>query len=379
MIENHNIQKQKTAIITFLGNAYHDSRVVNLIDSLNQVNIDTTTISFDWKTKDFKTQLGKTAVYKLDKSKSSLAYYFNFIFILIRELFKKKTDIYFAEDIYTLPFVYFFAKLNKGKVFYNSREIYAHLAGLRNKSFVQKIIAKIESGFIRKVDTVLVTGDMDAEYLKESYGINNLFVLRNLPKYKTDFSIVDLHEKFNIPKNNKIILYQGVVLEGRGILKVIDLITEIDSVHFVIVGEGEFRQKFENYVNILDYKDRIHFIGAVNHSELLNYTAGADLGLALIENISISYYYALPNKLFEYIMAGVPVLASNLPQMKKVIDEHKVGKYVNMDDDDEIKDTLKNLSNDQTQLKEFKANCERAAKILNWENAFESFKEFLSL
>lgn len=377
MIENHNIQKQKTAIITFLGNAYHDSRVVNLIDSLNQVNIDTTTISFDWKTKDFKTQLGKTAVYKLDKSKSSLAYYFNFIFILIRELFKKKTDIYFAEDIYTLPFVYFFAKLNKGKVFYNSREIYAHLAGLRNKSFVQKIIAKIESGFIRKVDTVLVTGDMDAEYLKESYGINNLFVLRNLPKYKTDFSIVDLHEKFNIPKNNKIILYQGVVLEGRGILKVIDLITEIDSVHFVIVGEGEFRQKFENYVNILDYKDRIHFIGAVNHSELLNYTAGADLGLALIENISISYYYALPNKLFEYIMAGVPVLASNLPQMKKVIDEHKVGKYVNMDDDDEIKDTLKNILSDQTQLKEFKAHCESAAKILNWENEFESFKKLL--
>ena len=84
-------QEQKTAIITFLGNAYHDSRVVNLIDSLSQINIDTTTISFDWKTKDFKTQLGKTAVYKLDKSKSSLFYYFNFIFILIRELFKKES------------------------------------------------------------------------------------------------------------------------------------------------------------------------------------------------------------------------------------------------------------------------------------------------
>lgn len=377
MTDNHNIQKQKTAIITFLGNAYHDSRVVNLIDSLSQINIDTTTISFDWKTKDFNTQLGRTSVYKLDKSKSSLVYYSNFIFILIRELFKKKTDIYFAEDIYTLPFVYFFAKLNKAKVFYNSREIYAHLAGLRNKSFVQKIIAKIESGFIRKVDTVLVTGEMDADFLKESYGINNLFVLRNLPKYKTDFSIVDLRGKFNIPENNKIILYQGVILEGRGILKVIDLITEIDNVHFVIVGEGEFRQKFENYVNILDYNDRIHFIGAVNHSELLNYTAGADLGLALIENISISYYYALPNKLFEYIMAGVPVLASNLPQMKKVIDEHKVGKYVNMDDDNEIKDTLKNLLGDLTQLKEFKSNCRRAAKILNWENEFETFKKLL--
>ena len=148
-----------------------------------------------------------------------------------------------------MPFVYFFAKLNKAKVFYNSREIYAHLAGLRNKVFVQKIIAKIESGFIRKVDTVLVTGEMDAEYLKESYGIDNLFVLRNLPKYKSDIAKIDLHKKLNIPQNSKIILYQGVILEGRGILKVIDLMREIDNVHFVIVGEGEFRQKFENYAN----------------------------------------------------------------------------------------------------------------------------------
>ncbi len=377
---NQNMQqKQTTAIIAFLGNAYHDSRVVNLIDSLTKINIDTTTISFDWKTKGFKTQFGKTAVYKLDKSKSSFIYYFYFVFILIRELLKKKANIYFAEDIQTLPIVYFFAKLNKAKIYYNSREIYAHLAGLRNKSIIQKIIAKIESGFIRKVDLVLVTGDMDAEYLKESYGIDNLFVLRNLPKYKSDIAKIDLHEKLNIPQNCKIILYQGVILEGRGILKVIDLMKEIDNVHFVIIGEGEFRQNFESHTNQLGYRERIHFTGAVNHSELLNYTAGADIGVALIQNISISYYYALPNKLFEYIMAGVPVLASDLPQMKKVIDEHKVGKYVNMDDENEIKVTLKNLLNDQTQLKEFKANCGSAAKILNWENEFESFLKFLSL
>ncbi len=206
-----------------------------------------------------------------------------------------------------------------------------------------------------------------------------LNILRNLPKYKSDFAKIDLHEKLNIPQNCKIILYQGVILEGRGILKVIDLMKEIDNVHFVIIGEGEFRQNFESYTNQLGYRERIHFTGAVNHSELLNYTAGADIGVALIENISISYYYALPNKLFEYIVAGLPVLASDLPQMKKVIDEHKVGKYVNMDDENEIKVTLKNLLNDQTQLKEFKANCGSAAKILNWENEFESFMKFLSL
>lgn len=369
--------KNKTAIITFLGNAYHDSRVVNLIESLNKINIKVNTISFDWKIKNFSTQRGDTSVYKLDKSKSSLNYYIKFIFILVRNLIKNKADFYFAEDIYTLPIVYFFAKFNKGKILYNSREIYAHLAGLRNKSFVQKIISKIESIFIRKVDLVLVTGEMDSEYLKESYGISNLFVLRNLPKYQKDFDKINLHEIFNIPNGRKILLYQGVILEGRGILKLMNLLDRINDVHFIIVGEGEYRKQFEDYAANLTWFDRIHFLGAVNHSKLLNYTAASDIGIALIENISLSYFYALPNKLFEYIMVGVPVLSSNLPQMKKIIDEYKVGKYVDVENDEEIISALKNLLSDENLLNEYKKNSLIAANELNWESEFNKFKELL--
>ncbi len=288
-----------STIITFLGNAYHDSRVVNLIDSFNNLGLDVRVISFDWKTSNFKTLLGKMTVYKLDKTKSSLLYYLKFVFYLVRDLLKNKANLYFAEDIYTLPFVYYFAKLNKGKIFYNSREIYAHLAGLRNKGLVQKIIAKIENVFIKKVDLVLVTGEMDANYLRDAYQIDNFFILRNLPKYKSKFSKIDLREKLNIPHKDKIILYQGVLLEGRGILKIINLLDKIPNIHFVIIGDGEFRKKFESEAKKQNCANRIHFIGPINHTELLDYTASADLGVALIENISISYYYALPNKLFE--------------------------------------------------------------------------------
>ena len=96
-------------------------------------------------------------------------------------------------------------------------------------------------------------------------------------------------------------------------------------------------------LNNSNCSDRIHFLGAVNHNELLTYTASADIGLALIENISISYYYALPNKLFEYIMAGVPILSSNLPQMKKVIDDYQVGKYVDPEHENDLVSNLNEL------------------------------------
>ena len=147
----------KKAIITFLGNAHYDSRVVNLIDSLTEIGISTKTISFEWKNETFATQIGETSVFKLDKTKSSLLFYLKFIKILFKCLSKEKADIYFAEDIQTLPITYYFAKKHNAKIFYNSREIYAHLGGLRNKSLVQKIIAKIENIFIKKVDLVLVT------------------------------------------------------------------------------------------------------------------------------------------------------------------------------------------------------------------------------
>lgn len=369
--------KNKTAVITFLGNAFHDSRVVNLIESLNNINYSVRTISFDWKTPNFKTLFGQTTVYKLDKSKSSIIYYLKFIFLLLKNLRKTKADIYFAEDIYTLPFTYYFAKKNKAKIFYNSREIYAHLAGLRNKSFVSKIISKIESKYISKVDVVLVTGQMDADYLSKTYNINNFCVIRNLPKLSEISNKINLRQLLSIPNDSKIILYQGVILEGRGIEKTIYAIENLQNVHFVIIGEGEFKEKFENETKNLEWHDRIHFIGVVDNKELLKFTAAADLGLALIENISISYYYALPNKLFEYIMAGVPVLASNLPQMMKIIDQYKVGAYINLENKSEIIDKLKILLSNNELLKEYKTNCLRAKKDLNWDKEFSNLKQLL--
>ena len=371
-------KESKKAIITFLGNAYHDSRVVNLINSLSQNSVEVFTISFDWKSENFKTQIGQTSVYKLDKTKSSLFFYLKFLYLLTRDLLKQKADIYFAEDIYTLPITYFFAKFKKGKVFYNSREIYAHLAGLRNKNYMQTIISKIENKFIRKVDLVLVTGEMDAQFLRESYGIDNFLTLRNLPKYQIDTNVVNLREKLNIKENSRIILYQGVILEGRGILKIIDILESFPDLHFVVVGDGEFKDKFLAMAKAKKYFDRIHFIGAVNHSELLSYTAGADIGVALIENISISYYYALPNKLFEYIMAGVPVLVSNLPQMKHIVYEFNVGKVVDPENHGEIIEALKEMINDHDKLISYKANCRKASLELNWDKEFESLIKYIN-
>lgn len=359
------MHKKKTACITFLGNINYDTRSHNLFSTLEKEGIDVSVISFEWLSKDFNSQTGKISVYKLDKSKSSILFYTKFIFYLIRFLIKHKADYYYAEDVYTLPFVVLFAKFKGGKVYYDSRELYGFLAGLKKKPTIQKILQFIERISIRHVDWVLSTGPMDSEFLMKQYGIKNIVLLRNLPMYNKDFNKVDLHERFNLPHGKIVLLYQGVVLRGRGLSQVFNFLKKTEKFVLLILGDGDHRNEFEGFAANPELEGKIVFGGKFEQGELLSFTSSADIGIALIENLSLSYYYALPNKLFEYIMAEIPVIVSNFPQMKQIIDEYKVGYAINPDSPEELSHALSEFETEYLQLKE---NCRAASQSLNWEN-----------
>lgn len=368
---------KKKVFIAFLGNALHDSRITNLKDSLEADGCDVKVISFDWTTPNFETILGDITVYKLKKSKFSFVFYFSFAVQLWKSLKSSNADIYIAEDFFPLAFTTIIGKRKNAKVVYNSRELYPFLGGLRNKKFTQWLIKIIEKKYIKKVDLVLTTGEMDSNFLEDYYGIRNTLVIRNIPLLQVPKKEIDLRNILNISPKQKILLYQGVMIEGRGITKIISLMNELKNIEFVLLGDGALRKEFET--TALKYKvhDRVHFLGTVPQRDLINYTAAADIGLALIENISISYYHALPNKLFEYIMAGIPVLSSNLPQMKKIINDYQVGIIVDEKDDINISNGLKKLSEDEEFIAKLKDNCRKASLELNWDKEYSRSKDRL--
>lgn len=362
--------------LSFLGNLNYDSRCNNLLISLNESGFDTQFIGFDWQSQNFQPiKKEKITIYKLSKG-SSLFFYLKFTFLLSVTLFRTKSKIYFAEDIYTLPLTTIVAFFKRAKVVYDSREIYGSLAGLVHKKFLQFALQKIETFFIRRVDCVLVTGEMDRDYLINEYQISCVVVLRNLPRRLLNIQKVDLHKLIGIEKRCKILVYQGVILHGRGLGILIETIKKLDDFILVIIGEGEKLSFFKALVNRENLNDKVFFLGKVNNNELLNFTKGADIGTALIENLSLSYYYALPNKLFEYIMCGVPVLVSNLPQMQKIIDEYSVGRSVDIANPDEIISAIKAITDKDTNEQLIK-NCFRAAEELNWENEFTATNKIL--
>lgn len=358
----------KRVLISFLGNVNYDTRAANLCSSLLAEGLAVDTLSFDWFD---RKQGGEFPVIKLDKSRSSLFFYFKFFYSVCSKLIFNKYDLYIASDIYNLPILALFSEFRGKPLYYDSRELFRYLAGLKNKVNVQWFLAKIEELFIGKCDKVIVTGLMDAEVLMEDYGITRekFILLRNLPKRVKTVEKIDLRKLYDFPVNSLILLYQGVILKGRGLHKLISLLPAIDDLCLVILGDGDLRPGLEEYVSELHLTHRIKFAGTISQNELLSYTASADIGCVLIENISRSYYYALPNKLFEYIAVGVPVLASNLPQMVQIIDEYGVGKYVDPEKQDDIVNTIK-LLRDTEIRKMIQGNAMIAHQRLNWDSEY---------
>ncbi len=369
-------ERKQKALICFLGNIDYDTRCYNLYKSLTAEGLESRFIGFDWLTDGFTTKKGSKTVYRLSK-KSSFLFYLKFNILLFISSLKKDFNICFAEDIYTLPVMYLVSRIKRAKIIYDSRELYGFLAGLKKKKFVQWLVSLIEKTLIKHVDLVLVTGLKDKEILSDLYKISNILVLRNLPLLKKDFLKIDLRNKFNIPSDKLILVYQGVILDGRGLKILFDTLKDLNNFSLIILGGGEKINYYKKLSEDENLTGKVYFAGKIIQEELLNYTASCDIGISIIEDISLSYHYALPNKLFEYIMAGIPVIVSKLPQMVKIINEFNTGWIVDLNVTGSLTQLLREIDLNRAYIDKLRQNCSTAREILCWENEFTNIKTSL--
>ncbi len=242
---------------------------------------------------------------------------------IIRE---NECDIILAADLYALPLAVRMKKNSGGKLFYDSREIYSALGSLSRFPIKQNFQNMIEKHYIASVDEMIVSGDMDAEYLTKYFNHKLPYhTVMNLPPLNKAAKTNFLREHYALPSETRIILYQGALMEGRGIEELMAAVPLLENAVLCILGSGTKEQFFKNKVYDLGLDSQILFFEEVPYSELPAITASADIGTALFQSISLSYQLALPNKLFEYIMAGLPVIASDLPAMRKIYEEFNFG------------------------------------------------------
>ena len=182
-------------------------------------------------------------------------------------------------------------------------------------------------------------------------------VVRNIPENKkviqTPFDF-DTHGK-------KIILYQGSVNVGRGLDLMIDTMHLLEDYILVIIGDGDISTKLIEKVNTLDLKNCVKFLGRINPDELKNLTPNTTVGMSLEEDLGLNYRYALPNKLFDYIHAEVPMIVSNLPEMKAIIKKYAIGEVLIDRTPISLASTIKTMA-----AKNYKKELIEAKKQLNW-------------
>ncbi|MHA2101076.1 MAG: glycosyltransferase, partial [Candidatus Kariarchaeaceae archaeon] len=192
------------------------------------------------------------------------------------------------------------------------------------------------------------------------------------PVYSKPEKKINLKDKLYIRADKKILIYQGMIHQGRGLHPIFNVLKNLPNCVLVILGSGEYEEYYKELADEMNLHSQVFFLGKVSQNELLNYTAAADVGLSIIENISLSYHYALPNKLFEYIMAEVPVIVSKLPQMMEIVVEYGVGEVVDLDDQDELINKINLLIEDEELYSTYKTNCKNASEELNWENEIDT-------
>lgn len=123
-----------------------------------------------------------------------------------------------------------------------------------------------------------------------------------------------------------------------------------------------------NLAESANLQERTFFIDEVSPEEILSYTSSADVGISPIENTCLSYYYCLPNKLFEYLMAGLPVAVSDFPEMAKIVKEYEVGEVFDPEDPQDIARAINAILRDEKKYQQYKENAKKASEVFNWEN-----------
>ena len=270
-----------------------------------------------------------------------------------------KVDLIFANDLDTLPAALWAAKIRKKRLIFDAHELFFEMPELQHRNFQKKIWKKIEDIFIPKLDSAITVCQSIADYYKEKYHID-FKAVRNMPLYKFDNSE---KEKLNFG-DKKIIIYQGAINVGRGLEWTIEAMKYVENAVLLIIGNGDIEEKLKQQVSDLQLDNKVFFLGKIVPEKLPAYTVNANIGLCLLENRGLSYYYSLPNRVFDYIQAKVPVLATDFPEISNIVNTYHTGITINNYEPQFLAKKINEMLENKIDNKVF----EKAAKELCWEN-----------
>lgn len=366
------IKSKNRIIVSVTSDLVSDNRVHKYCTTLHNMGFEVLLVGRKLKTSQpLQPRNYPTKRLKLIFQKGPL-FYAEFNFRLYLFLLFSKAGIVLANDLDTLPANFLVSRIKQIPLVYDSHEYFTEVPELINRPGVRKIWEWIERMTVPKVHYATTVCESIAAIYTGKYGLP-FRVVRNLPAANI------YRPAFGETKNDeKIILYQGAVNIGRGLQQAILAMHYIENAKLVIAGDGDIKPQLEKLVATEKLQDKVEFTGRLSINELALLTPTADLGLSIEEDLGLNYRFALPNKLFDYIQSGVPVLVSNLPEMKAIVEKYQVGEITTSLEPRflaaKITDALENAEKRSNWL----ANLPKVAEELTWENEEKIIQKIFS-
>lgn len=299
-------------------------------------------------------------------------------------------DYIWANDLPCLKPAVKIKKQTGAKLIYDSHEIYIETLNQFFPSktslfkslvfrfllaFMRFVGRKEEKKLLKKTDHFVTVGNELRKYFEEKYNYEGIRILMNCPPKSKMPEPFDLKLLLGINQTSKLFIYQGVLNYGRGLHLMIEAFNYVNNnIFLLILGSGMIKQELLDLVKLNNLEHKIFFHDKVDLKVLPDYTAAADFGMNLLEDINLSKKYAVPNKLFEYIHAGLPVVSSNMPESAVVYNEFNIGKLVE-NDVHKIAEAINDIVIED--IKVYRNNCALAANKYNWENQVQLINEIV--
>jgi len=251
-----------------------------------------------------------------------------------REVRSDRCDVVWANDTDTLLGCWMAVRkwrVDSGerrvKLVMDAHELFPEVPEIVDKPVVKWVWRTIEKWLMPQCDALITVCQSIADYYKEKYGVE-MTVVRNLQGSGCQCASARQQDEAVGSKEGHVMLYAGKVNVGRGVDWAIDALEWLPECRLVVAGDGDLLEEMKEYAAQKAWADRVEFTGRLMPEEMAALTAKADVGLVMLENMGLSYHYALPNRIGAFVQAGVPMVVSDLPEMARVVRTYGVGAVI---------------------------------------------------
>lgn len=292
-----------------------------------------------------------------------------FLFLLFH-----RANCLLSNDLDTLLPNFWISKLKRIKLIYDSHEYFTEVPELVDRPKVQKVWRSIEEYVVPKLPEMITVCKSIADMFHEKYGID-VHVIRNIPM-RAMLPSPATREDVGLDLKKHILVLQGSGINiHRGSEELVEAMRYLDDCQLIIIGGGDVLPILKEKVAKNHWDDRVKFFPRMPYQKMMSLTQLAELGFTLDKDTNLNYRFSLPNKLFDYIQAEVPVIASHLVEIERVVREYNIGAFVESHEPQSIAETIKNALNDADSMALWKKNLTVAAQELCWENEEKTLLE----